>query len=409
MPIIEIRATLSGKTLCRPAASVAAGLFLLATGCGGPIESPAESVTSSLAMPSTHGSIEASERASSQLPPDHSLVLQPTMVDPEFTTKLLELATDGQTVVWSSGADTSAAAAPDLFAMVPGDHEPRSVFKSTDREANLIPIGVAGDQYAFVESNTTRNGPGTWTLWFVASADAEPVAVDLGDGVAGAPSAPPFFAMSSGRLVWATVHMVDGAATSQLLMIEGPDFERQTLESQPVERVQYWFPALHGDRLVFGTTEIADSGGEDRHVYLMDLSHPAETPLRLDSRGQASMPAIYEDTVVWKEGSPELHVLNAGRLVKYSLSEGAPEPLELGDQNTYPSVGERYVTAWSAAADEPPLYDLSANALVEVDFGLGPTEAIVRPDLAGSLLTWVRGSTDAGTELSVWFAELPGL
>lgn len=385
---------------------MAASLPLLVAGCLGPGPSATEAARSTAAA-APSSAIEASHGASLSASPE-AITLQPTMVDPRFTVKLLELATDGVTVAWSSGTEASVDAAPDLYAITPGDQQPRRVFASTDREANLIPIGIASGQFAFAESNTTRNGPGTWTLWFMASASAEPIAVDVGDGVEGAPSAPPFFAMSAGRLIWATIHMVDGVPTSQLLMIEGPDFELQILESRPAEKLQHWFPALDGNSLVYGTTEISELGGEGRHVYLRDLRDPTAAPLRLDARGQASMPAIDGDTVVWKESSPELHVLNAGRLVRYSLEEGTAEALSLGNQNTFPSVGERYVTAWSANSNAPPLYDLELGAPVEVDFGLGDTEAVVRPDLAGSLMAWVRGSTDAGTELSVWFADLPG-
>ncbi len=147
------------------------------------------------------------------------------------------------------------------------------------------------------------------------------------------------------------------------------------------------FPSLLGNQLAYGVEDII-TGQE--HVDLLSLGGGAAIPRRLDSSGQATMPALTTDSVIWKEG---LNIFSAGQLVRYSLQDSTTTGLDLGWSTAlYPSAGQRFVTAWGWDTTQFYVVDLTTNraVLLERFPAIGPLND-VRPDIAGDLLVWSRG------------------
>lgn len=328
-------------------------------------------------------------------------------IDPQYTTPLLETATDGTSIIWSSGAQIgpNAAYAPDLYYYTPGGPEPRVVFESANRDANLIPIKASHSQFAFAESLPAEGGLSlTWRAWHMAGPDSEPVLIDEADGPGAAAGPIPFFDIDNTRVVWTAFHGADPEQESQILLREHESGETMVLRSASAAEEQFWFVDLDADRLVYGTVEFPSSGPEERHVYLLDLGDPTARPQRLDESGLAAMPQIAGDVVVWKETDPEFHLLNAGTLVTYSLASEEIQPVDFGTPGlNYPSLGDRFVAAWIQDATVFNVYDLRAAQPVEVlRFPRIGDEAVVRPTIAGSLLVFSHVPADAGALELQW-------
>jgi hypothetical protein len=250
----------------------------------------------------------------------------------DLTTPLQDQRTDGRRIVYSSGAaaDAAEAAAPDLYLFDPRTGEdPKRIYANPNRDAALLPIAISGDQFAFAESDLDTYGPANWVLWYMASADSNPVVVDRTDATGERKSPLPLMSLDGDRLVWQAYHDAGTGLHSQLLMFDGATEKRTVLFSAPVEQSQYWYPDLDGNLLVFGRVDLATVDGEpDLHVYLVDLGAGGQlSPQRLDAAGGAVTPQIRGDTVVWKEpatsshGGRSLHSANALALCEPLTSE----------------------------------------------------------------------------------------
>jgi hypothetical protein len=321
-------------------------------------------------------------------------------IDQQFTTPALEYRSTGAYLVWSSGAraDKQADVAPDLFGSTP-DGDVQLLYDNPSRDSRLEVIGGDGSQFAFVEINARAFGLGGWKLWYLSGPGSSPEVIDEGPG-----DQLPFFGMSGDRLVWTAVH--GHPKESQLLLVELTTMTRRVLLSSAPEQVQYWFPAIDGDRVVYGTVELSPDGSSDeRHVYLLDLgsSGPGQ---RLDEDRSASEPAIRGDVIVWKESSPSENFLVGGRLVQYSIASKVSKPIALGsghDRFIEPTIGNDYVTAWSDNDRALYLADLITDQNVSVlDLGLtedDPHDNVGRPDLSGDLLAYMFGPAGGDLEL----------
>ena len=182
-----------------------------------------------------------------------------------------------------------------------------------------------------------------------------------------------------------------------------PPARSRELENSPFEQIQYWFPAVDGENVVFGTV-----AGDDWHIQLGRLD-AAWRPRQLDRTGRAATPAISGDTIVWKHGGAS--VFDWGTLVRYSIGTNEEQPISLGPQAAinYPSIGDRYVAVWGRDDTKFYLYDLQHDRAVRIS-ELAPTSttAMVRPTAGGSVITLILGSTLAGTgELQLQWAAAP--
>jgi hypothetical protein len=367
------------------------GLLVLLVGCGAPAPSPASRTSSS--SPSASGPTSTAEPSSP--------ALQTGTIDQRFTTPALEYRSTGSYLIWSSGARASKGAdvAPDLFGSTPGGSV-SLLYDNPNRDSRLEFIGGDGTHLAFIEDNSRVFGRGGWKLWYLSGPGTQPTEIDHGLG-----GQLPFFAMSGHWLVWTAVH--GQPAQSQLLLLDLTTMRRRVLLSASPARTQYWLPSIDGNRIVFGTVELAADGQSDqRHVYLLNVDTQS-APTRLDNSPSASEPVIHGDDVVWKESDPTLNFLNAGSLVRYSLTTKVTTPIKLptvaGLGFTDPSIGNRFVAAWAQSLRDIYLLDLRDDtALKIIDLGpmtTDPTDGVARPDVAGDLLTYAYGPATGDLQL----------
>jgi hypothetical protein len=356
----------------------------------------------------TPSAIDHPPRTPPMTGPKASSVEPPTSLNVEavpqaFTTPLLDVATDGTSIVWSSGADAGPGVAPDVYQYIPGGSNPVKVFASSDRNATVSPIAVSGHNVMVVEANPEAK-PGAWRLWYVAGPSTKPVLVDQSDALQGPY---PFVAVDSGRVVWTAFHMRSTGPRSELTVATLPDLHREVLDSTPADRVEHWFPSLDGDNLVYGTVETSATSVA-RHVYLRDVAQPARDAVQLDSTGKAAMPAISGDNVVWKETVD--NVLERGTLVYLSLHDHREIPIPFGDESQVntPSIGNRFIAADAIDPTRFFLFDLSnSHSVLLREFPATGREVIVRPHLRGDLLVWAHSPAAEGADLILEWSHLP--
>lgn len=323
------------------------------------------------------------------------------------TGRTMVVASSGQYVIWSSGAqsDSQDDAAPDLYAVAPGG-EVLQLYDNPNRGSQLRPIVGDGSQFAFIEENFADFGYGGWVLWYIPHPSAQAVEIDRGQM-----AVLPYLALSGKWLVWTP----GPGDLSQIVAMDLTTGDRRTLLSSNVADTQYWYPGVDGDRLVYATIE-QNAHGDERHIYLLDLAAPGE-PGRLDDVESASEPAIRADEVVWKESDPTLNFVVSGGLIHVNLGTGSTEPLLVrpGSQPTangypagfdFPSVGDRFVAAWTDGYDgDRALYVsdlLTSDLLLVEDLGRtteNPHDVVVRPSLRGDLLTYIFAPADGGLQL----------
>ena len=367
-------------------------LLVMLVGCGAPAPSPTSHASAS-PPPSASGPTATAQPSSP--------ALQTGTIDQSFTTPALEYRSTGSYLIWSSGARLSKTAevAPDLFGSTPGGAV-SLLYDNPNRDSSLDYVGGEGTRLAFIETNERVFGVGGWKLWYLSGPGTQPTEIDHGLG-----GQLPFFAMSGQRLVWTAVH--GQPAQSQLLLLDLTTMQQRVLLSADPAHTQYWFPSMDGGRVVFGTVELAPDGLSDqRHIYLLDVDAQTK-PERLDGSTSASEPVIQGDDVVWKESDPSLNFLNAGTLVRYSLTTRLTTPVTLPTVSvlgfTNPSMGNRFVAAWPDSLSDIYLLDLHDNsALKIIDLGpmtTDPTDTVARPHVAGDLLAYVFGPAVGDLEL----------
>jgi hypothetical protein len=192
-----------------------------------------------------------------------------------------------------------------------------------------------------------------------------------------------------------------------LLFADLPGGQKQVLLSaRPDTEAQYWTPSIDGDHLVYSVVDYSKPD-TPRYVYLMDLADRAPTPRRLDTSGRAVTPAIYGDSVVWKEADD---VFEWGTITLFSLATGTARKLTFGIQQqlNYPSVGGRFVAAWGRDYGSVYVYDLERDkALLIEHWPASPPAASVRPLIGGDLLLWVSSTEPQGSLHFKWVGLPP--
>jgi hypothetical protein len=344
------------------------------------------------------------------------LALEFSSIDQTFTTPALAYTTDGSSLLWSSGAPNGADAsgAANLWRYVPNGGAPTPIFLNPNLDSNLTIIdGDGADGYAFVEQSDRLYQPGGWRLWYMAGQESPPVAVDEGDVADGVL---PFFTLDRERLIWSVIHETERGIESQLLMVDLSSMGETLLASAPAETQELLFPSSVGDNLVYSTITVAPGGFDvTTDVFLIDLADPAAAPRQLNTE-PASHAVIDGDTVVWQQPNGDLHPLNGGPLVSYSLATGQSHQLAFPaaqDLVIDQTISGRYLTAEAALGPYMKLYlyDLLENRPILVDdLGDEPlsesSTVDVRPVVGGRFLVFVRGNGQ-GEDLELMWAELP--
>ncbi len=325
-----------------------------------------------------------------------------------------DFASDRNAVIWSSGAADGPVgdAAPDLWRYEPGAVEPELLWRNPNRDRLLIKVGGDLDVWAFVEISTSGEW---WKLWLLTTPGGVPILLDSHDGDSDVPSLVPSFDVDEGRVAW-TSFGADAAGTgavSRLWTASGPEWQPTVLREDDAAERAYWLPSMQGSRLAYVDVTLAEETANDvRHVMLMDLGSPQSEPRQLDSSGNATMPILADEDVVWKEPDRGFAMFNWGRLYRYSLDTGTISPLRIGPQEyvNYPSGDGRFVAMWGADSSAFAVHDLelgTSRTIVRYD---DETDHIVRPHLAGSLLVWLHAQDDGlanGPPAPIEFAWLP--
>jgi hypothetical protein len=132
----------------------------------------------------------------------------------------------------------------------------------------------------------------------------------------------------------------------------------------------------------------------------------------LDDSGNATMPILLDDGVVWKEPDRGFAMFNWGRLFRYSFEDETISTLRTGPQEyvNYPSGGNRFVASWGADSFNFAVHDLERGAsrlIAAFDNGV---DSIMRPHVAGDLLVWLHSRDDGqgnGPPAPIEYAWLP--
>lgn len=325
---------------------------------------------------------------------------------------VLYLTTDGESIVYSGAAPriVDPTSAPNLYRAAPGV-APRLLYAGPRSDSNLLPVAASHGWVAFAEHNDRRFGKAAWILWLLPPGASEPVELDRTPPLNGSPY--PLVAIDERHVVWQGVALGPDVRRAELLEMSLPDMHRHVLLTDDPGRLQWWDPALDGDRLVY--TEVDYVHGDasspthpaELHAMLLDLARPLAAPVRLDTSGRAAEPAILGDTVIWKDADD---VFNYGTLAVHSLASGRTRIVSTSPQAGIksPSIGNRYVAFWGIDDTEFYLYDLKRDQVVPV-FRLAPDSPVggaFRVEVAGDLLVWVQGTE--GTPLIGW-GRLPSM
>ncbi len=345
--------------------------------------------------------------------PNH-LELDIAQLDPAWIWPMLDFASDSYAVIYSSGVLDGPVGknAPDLWRYVPGASRPELLWRNPKRDRQLAKIAGDTDVWAFAEMSS--GGERWWNLWLLTDPGGEPLLLDAHPGDQDIPSLVPSFDVDAGRVAWTSFGRgSSGGAVTRLWIAEAPAWEPRILAEEDAARHAYWLPSLRAQQLAYVDVTIGADPSEDvRHVMLMDLAPGARSPIQLDTSGNATMPILTDESVIWKEPDAGFAMFNWGRLFSYSIETGSIAPLRTGPQEyvNYPSGGGRFVAMWAADSSTFAVHDMERNAsrtIVSYDNGV---DSIMRPHLAGDLLVWLHSRGDPlgdGPPSPVEYAWLP--
>jgi len=328
---------------------------------------------------------------------------------------MLDFASDSYAVIYSSGVLDGPVGdgAPDLWRYVPGQPEPELLWRNPERERQLAKVAGDTDVWAFAEISSL--GERWWKLWLLTELGGEPILLDSHAGDEDVPSLVPSFDVDAGRVAWTSFgrSTAGSGAAAQLWIAEAPAWEPRLLAEDAASERAYWLPSVRSNQLAYVEVTIGGQPSEDvRHVMLLDFATPGAAPVQLDRSGNATMPILTDDEVIWKEPDRGFAMFNWGRLFRYSFETGEITTVRVGPQEyvNYPSGGGRFVAMWGADSFQFAVHDLEREAsrlIARYDNGV---DSILRPHLAGDLLVWLHARTDGlgnGPPSPIEYAWLP--
>lgn len=383
-----------GRIAARSLAIVALG----ATACTAVAPAPSSIMPSVSPAGSVSGSASASPFESAQQQPSPTprpgaLDLAVDSLDPAWVQPMLEFASDGDSVIFSSGVADGPAGefAPDLWRYTPGAERPELLWGNPRRDRSLVRISGDRSLWAFVEM--PLDGARAWDLWLLTEPGGQARLLDTHPGDEDMPSLVPSFVVHEEQIAWTAFDRGPAGPVSRLLYAAAPDWEPRVVMERPAREAELWFPSLRGTLLAY--TEVvysADRLTDERHVYLMEVTDPTSEPIRLDTSGRATMPLLVDGGVVWKEADPGFSMFNWGRLYFYDLQSGEVSPISMRPQEyvNYPSAGYRFVAGWGADAFTFTIHDLELDvSRVVTRYQPETHQSVFRAHVAGSLLAWV--------------------
>jgi hypothetical protein len=336
-------------------------------------------------------------------------------LDPAWTTTTLEVASDGEAVIFSSGvADgPGAEGAPDLWRYRPGADGPELLWRNPRRDRALIRIGGEFGTWAFVD--TGIHGERAWDLWLLPDLEAEPILLDTHPGDRAVSSLVPSFTVHQGQIAWTAFDSGPNGPVSQLLYARAPHWEPVLVAERDASTAELWMPSLRDTELAYCEVIYSpDRSSDERHVYVTNVRTPEMAPRRLDTSGRATMPLLLPNGgVVWKQADPGFSMFNWGHLFRYDevLAETRSLPTRPQEFVNYPSAGTRFVAAWGADSTAFGVYDLDLETTRLIDrYPSDGDEHVLRPHISGDLLVWTYAIVDGlghGPPPQVRYAFLP--
>lgn len=353
--------------------------------------------------PSRSARISASDGPSASPPPTASPSPAPTgllaeidvqRVDPALTDTILEFASDGSSVILSSGiaADAGPGAAPDLWRIrADTDGESELVWRNPERDHSIVKL--AGDVGTIAFVDMPRDGQRAWNLWLLPRGEDEPLLLDTHPASDEGSSLVPSFHIQESTIVWTAFDIGPDGPVSQLLWAHAPDWEPMVAVERPAAQAELWFPWLDGRWVVYCEVRYsADRTSDDRSVHRLELGRAGAEPVRLDHSDLATMPVIAGDVVLWKEADPGFSIFNWGRLVRYPIGGPGPSALDTRphDYVNYPSAGGRFVAWWAADAFQFVVYDLLEDRPRVIEsYTAASGINVLRPHISSDLLVWL--------------------
>lgn len=336
-------------------------------------------------------------------------------LDPAWTAATLEVASDGEAVIFSSGvADgPGAEGAPDLWRYRPGADAPELLWRNPRRDRALARIGGEFGTWAFAD--TGIHGEREWDLWLLPDAGAEPILLDTHPGDEAVSSLVPSFAVHQGQIAWTAFDRGPNGPVSQLLYASAPAWEPVLIEERDASRAELWLPSLRDTEVAYCEVIYSeDRSSDERHVYVTNVRTPEVPPRRLDSSGRATMPLLMlNGGVVWKEAEPGFSMFNWGHLFRFDEALGEVRSLPIRPQEfvNYPSAGTRFVAAWGVDSTALGVYDRDLETARLIDrYPSDGDEHMLRPHISGDLLVWTHAIVDGlgdGPPPQVRYAFLP--
>jgi hypothetical protein len=381
----------------------------------------ASGVTTSPARPGATASASATSRPSRAVATPRTgtgaLELDIVEVDTALTTPLLDIASTGSSIIYSSGAAVgpNADVAPDLYRIVPGQDGAEMIWRNPARDRTIMRIGGDYDIVAFVDGSST--GERSWVFWLI-DGDREPIELDRHPGDEDVSSAAPSFDIDEDRIAWTSFDAGPNGTVSQLFIADGPAWEPRLLEERLASEGELWLPSLLGDRLAY--TEVTygpnDETGE-YHVMYRELSQPDVAPRQLDEDGHAASPLVLLNEVIWKQVERGYNMFNWGYLVSYSLDTDERTVLDIRPQDyiNYPTAGLRFVGGFGWNLAVMTIYDTETRASRIVErYPDAGRDGVDRANISGDLMAWVHitidelGTDDTPVQLRYAWLPLPG-
>ena len=149
-------------------------------------------------------------------------------LDPELTDSIFEFASDGESILFSSGfaEDAGRGASPDLLRYrVHADDQPEVLWRNPDRDHAIVKI--AGDRGTVAFVDIPRDGDRAWKLWLIPRHEDEAILLDSHPGDADVSAFVPSFSIQESTIVWTSVRQVrrvrpPGSTTRSIATVDWP-------------------------------------------------------------------------------------------------------------------------------------------------------------------------------------------
>lgn len=389
------RATAIIAVLCIVGAAGCAAAPSLPSLTSRPSPTP-RSLASVEASPAPSAGTSASPRA----PDGLAAEIEVQRLDPNLAHSVLEFASDGVSIVFSSGMaeDAEDGAAPDLWRYTLGPSDaPELIWRNPSRDHSIVKLDGDVGTLMFVDIPLT--GESAWDLWLIPETGAEPILLDAHPGDDDVSSLVPSFSISEDIVAWTAFDRGPAGAVSRLLVAEPPEWEPRVIVERLAAEAELWLPSLYGYRLVY--TEVrysADRSTDERSVHYLEVGG-VEPPRRLDTSGRATMPLLVGDAVYWKEADPGFNMFNWGHMFRYELATGEVSPVSVWPQEyvNYPSAGTRFLAWRGADSFKFGVYDMvRGQARLIESYSTESQANVLRPHIRGDLMVWMYVETPGG-------------